>query len=279
MILQISANFSKELMSFFRTGRVFIISLVIIGLAALSPLLITGMGDFMESMSDIYDSMGVDITGMTGMLSSASSLGVSTSASNIAQVGLIVFLLLINRAAGGEQKRRDIIIPRSSGLQSVGYLLPKYIIYPITAFILSFIAMFASWGVSAYAFEVNDVSFNQVLLSGILMGMFMMLYVSFHITLGTATGKPGMSAAICIAASILLPGIFGVAGSDYMFNPFALSGLAGTVVLQPDLTSKETVDIAITIAFAFALLVLSYLIALFAQNATKIDNTGNEMEI
>jgi len=33
------------------------------------------------------------------------------------------------------------------------------------------------------------------------------------------------------------------------------------------------------VVFAFALMVCAYFIALFAQNARKIDNTGDEIEL
>ena len=106
-----------------------------------------------------------------------------------------------------------------------------------------------------------------------------MLYVCFHLTLGTATGKAGMSAAICIIASIILPGIFAVTGSEYIFNPFAIDLLASSVIYNPETIQTELLDIAITVLFALAIMFIMYLIALFAQNARKIDNSGNEIEL
>ena len=279
MGIQTTAGFKKEFLACFRTGRLFFLALSVIGLGIFSPLLLVGLGSLIESMGDIYDQVGIDISGMLGFLSSASSLGVSQSITDITGVGLLVFLLLINNAAGGEQKRRDIIIPRSAGLRSFGYLFPKFIIYPLAALIFTVLAIFASWGISTAVFEVSDVSFEQALLSGILTGMCLMLYVCCHLTLGTATGKPGMSAAVCIVASYIIPSIFSLVGAEYMFNPFGLNGLASTVVIAGEVTSGEMRDIATTMAFAVALFILTYLVALFAQNAKKVDNSGNEMEL
>ena len=78
---------------------------------------------------------------------------------------------------------------------------------------------------------------------------------------------------------MLLPNIFALTTTEYMFNPFALDVLARTIVLQPYVSGGQMRDIAATIAFALALMVLAYLIALFAQNARKIDNSGNEIEL
>jgi len=279
MSLQTKAGFKKEILAFFKTQKFLIIALVLLGLGALSPLLITGMGALMDSMSDLYNDLGLDVSDMTAVLSSSTSIGVSSSIGDITGVGLMVFLLLIMKAAGGEQKKRAVIIPRSAGLRSFGYIFPKFIIYPLSAFALAIAAMFVSWGISVLVFEHNDISFNSVLTGGVLAGVCMMLYVCFHLALGTATGKAGMSAAVCIGASLILPNVFALTTTEYMYNPFALDVLAGQVVLQPNIPAEQGLDIVITIGFAIALMVLAYLIALFAQNARKIDNSGNELEL
>ena len=275
--IQIKAGLKKELMAFCRTRKFLVIALVMIGLAALSPILITAMGSLMSSMGDI----GVDVSEITDVFGgSATSVGVSASVSDVRDLGLIVFLLLIYRAAGGEQKKRAVIIPKSAGLRSLGYIFPKYIVYPPAALLLSIIAIFASWGISAMIFSVNDLTFDTVLLVGILTGVSMMLYVSFHLALGTATGKAGLSAAVCIGASLILPNVFALSGSDYMLNPFAIEILAAQLAqlaVHPELSASAARDIALTVGFAVLLMVLSFLIALFAQNAKRIDNTDDEI--
>jgi len=267
MSLQAKAGFRKEILALFRTKTFLILTLVIIGLSALNPLLMFAMRPIINAM------------GMADGFTDTSSTGVSASVGEITSTGLIVFLLLINRAAGGEQKKRTVIIPKCSGLRSFGYVFPKYIVYPLFALALVIVAMFVSWGISALIFGYNDVTFFDVLLAAVLGGVSMMLYICFHLTLGTATGKAGMSAAVCIGASIILPSIFALMSSDYMFNPFALENLASTVIWRPYISGGEMRDIFVTIAFALALMVLSYLIALFVQNAKKIDNSGDEIEL
>jgi len=278
MRTQIKANFRKEFFAYFRTGKIAIIASVIIGLAVFSPLMITGMGALLTAMSDIYDELGVDVSIMTEMLGSNSSVGVSSTVSDMT-AGLIVLLLLLNSAAGGEQKKRTVIIPQSSGLQSLAYILPKFIIYPLSAFVMTVIAVIASWAVSIMVFEINDLAFAGVLLAGVLSGVGLMLYTCFHLTLGTATGKAGMSAAVCISASIILSNIFAFTSMDYMFNPFALNLLAATVLTKDVIYGSEALDIVASVLFTIGIMVLLYFIALFAQNARKIDNSGNEIEL
>jgi len=279
MNIQTRASFKKEFLAYFRTRKFLIVALVVIGLSLLSPLLITGLGVLMDSMSDIYEDFGMDVSEMTGMLSSSSSLGVSSSVSDITGVGLIVLLILINSAAGGEQKKRAVMIPRSAGLRSFPYLFPKFIIYPLSVFILAIVAMFTSWAASSIVFEVNDVTFNMVLLAGILSGVCLMLYVCFHLALGTATGNAALSATMCIIASVLLPNVFALTDIEYMFNPFALDLLASSVIVGGKVTGAEVIDIVITIIFALAIMIGTYFISLFANNAKKIDNSGNDIDL
>jgi len=279
MNIQTKAGFKKEMLSYIRTHRFLTIALVIIGLAIINPLLISGTVALMDAMSDIYDDLGTDISGMTDMLTEATSTGVESSVDSINLVGLVVLLLLLNKAAGGEQKKRSIIIPKSAGLRSFAHLFPKVIIYPISGFVLAILAVFASWAVSVPLFDVNNVGFNAILLAGILSGVHLMLYTCFHLTLGTATGKAGMSAAICITVSMLLPNILSILGTDYMYNPFTLNIAAYKSVNPGTLSRAEMIDTAVTVAFALGIMVVSYLIALFAQNARKIDNSGNEIEL
>jgi hypothetical protein len=88
-----------------------------------------------------------------------------------------------------------------------------------------------------------------------------------------------MSAAVCIVASVILPNIFAFTGSDYMYNPFTLDLLAVSSVQGHSLSGGALNDIIITVVFALALMTASYFIALFAQNAKKIDNSGNEIDL
>ena len=279
MNIQTKASFKKELLGYFRSYKLLTIALVIIGLAVMSPLLIAGMGALMDAMSDLYEEMGTDVTEMTEMLTESSSIGVGSAIESITVAGLIVMLLLLNKAAGGELKKRAVIIPKSAGLRSFAYIFPKFIIYPLSAFVLAVVAVFAAWAVSIPLFDVNDAVFSGVLLAGVLTGVHLMLYICFHLTLGTATGKAGMSAAICITVSMLLPNILALMDASYMFNPFTLNIMASLSVSSGYLSGPELFDNVVTILFALGVMLVAYLIALFAQNAKKIDNTGNEIDL
>ncbi|MCL2228169.1 MAG: hypothetical protein FWB97_11210 [Oscillospiraceae bacterium] len=279
MSTQTKSCFKKEVLAFSRTKKLLILVCIVIGWAILGPLMIRGLGLVMDTLAPIYDEFGMDVAGMTEMIAANVSLGVVSAISDLTTVGLIAFLLLINSFAGGEQKKRSIMIPKSAGLRSFPYLFPKYIVYPLTALALAIVAAFVAWGVSAMAFEVNDVAAGGVLLGGALAGVSLMFYICIHLTLGTATGKAGMSAAVCIIASLLLPNMFALLGSELIYNPFTLNVIAGTVVPGGAVSAFLVQEIAMTVLIVLAIIVALFFIALFVQNAKKIDNSGNEVRL
>jgi ABC-2 type transport system permease protein len=277
--MQLKANFKKEILAFTRTKMLMIIVLVFVGLAIFDPLMYRGMAMLVEVMSDSFEEMNLGVEGMIALFTEDASTGVLGFMTDITLMGMIIFLLLINGFAGGEQKKRSIIIPRSSGLRSLGYILPKFIIYPIAAFVVSLLGVLVAGALSAVIFINNDLEVGRLFTAGALMGVSLAMYTCFHLALGTATGKAGMSAAVCIGASILVPTFFellstGFDGDLIAYNPFAFTNMAlGALFGQ----APPADEILITVAIAVGIMIAVYFLALFVQNARKIDNTGNEM--
>ncbi|MCL1823172.1 MAG: hypothetical protein FWG44_03120 [Oscillospiraceae bacterium] len=267
---QLKACFKKEFLAFFRTKKLIILSCVFIGLAIINPVLLKGM-------DSILDMPEMQAAGLTKESAYTALDGITEAVSNFSSTGLLVFLLVINSFAGGEQKKRSIIIPNCSGLSSFGYLFPKFIVYPLTAFLLTVWGTLVSSGVSSLIFSEGSIEFIKVLCSGVLMGIFVMFYICLHLTLGTATGKAGMSSAVCFVSSVFLPAIFLALGSDLSYNPFGLNAMS-IAALYPDNGLKSS-DIFITVIIAFVIMAIAFFLALFAQNAKKIDNSGNEILI
>jgi len=276
MSRQTGACFRKEILAYLRSRSFLAIACVIIGLSILSPVLIAALSSLMSVMGDLYTQVDSDIPDMSS-ITEYSSTGVASSISDITSAGLIVILILLNKAAGGEQKKRAVIIPRSAGLQNFSYLFPKYIIYPLSALFLTIISIIISWITSGLIFNTDDLVFSNVLVSGVLVGTALMFYVCLHLTIGTATGQAGMSAVVCILLSLILPLVFAAVDMGYMFNPFALELIATTVLHSHPIPATQLLDIFISVAFALGIMVTSFFIALFAQNARRIDNTGDEI--
>lgn len=286
MSMQTKASFKKEITAFTRTKKFLIIACVFIGLAVFDPLMLRGTGLLIDAMNTIEE---IDMSGLGDFVNDApASVGVYSTISDLALIGLLIFLLMMNPFAGGEQKKRSIIIPRTSGLSSPSYLLPKFIVYPAAAFVLSVISAFVSYAVSVLIFDTNDIVFTNVLLGGALLGVYLMMFVCFHLCLGTATGRAGMSSAVCIVGAWILSTLFALIGMTDIFNPFTMNTMAAAVaggmhkeaiVATSELIYYETGEIIATVLIALAAMVLVYFIALFAQNAKRIDNSGNEVLI
>jgi hypothetical protein len=139
--------------------------------------------------------------------------------------------------------------------------------------------MLASHGLSALLFDTNDVLPLNIVMAGLLIGSNLALYICFHLTLGTSTGRSGLSAAICIVAAVLMPTALGTVGAEVIFNPFAMNLIAGQTILSGHLLSSQVMDIIFTLLFAKGIMVITFLVALFAQNARRIDNSGDDKEL
>ncbi|MCL2638825.1 MAG: hypothetical protein FWD48_10715 [Oscillospiraceae bacterium] len=275
MNLQIKSSFKKEIMAFTRTKRFFILLCVFVGFAVFDPVMLRAMGAILVTLGEI-DIMADALEQMT----SSAMNGVSSLVGDLTLSGLIIYLLLINSFAGGEQKKRSIIIPRTSGLRSKAYITPKFIVYPIAAFALCLLAVLVAAAVSTAIFVEKDIIMPQILAAGALLGMNLAMFTSFHLCIGTATGKAGLSAAICIGAAIIIPGIFsvlsmGIDGNLMAYNPFGLAAMANEAVFK----MPNMGEMLATILIAIGLMVACFFLALFAQNAQKIDNKGNEILI
>jgi len=276
---QTKACFKKEILSFFRTYRFLIFVLILVGWAGLSPLMVRGLGLTLEAFTPIYEEFGMDVSEVVDTLAGRASIGLINAVASIGAVGLISYLILINSFAGGEQKKRSIMIPKSSGLSNFSYLFPKYIIYPLAALVISVVAAAVAWGVSVMTFELNDVTFQGALLGGVLAGISLMFYTCIHLTLGTASSRPAMSSVVCIIASQMLPDIFSALGSDMVYNPFLIGALAAEAAFVGNIRMFVSAEIIITIIIAFVLMIALFYIALFAQNAKRVDNRGNEIRL
>jgi len=275
MDMQLKAGYSKEMKAFIRTNRFVILISVFVALGILYPLLIRGMGALMIAMSDTYYEMGMDVSVLVEQLGSNSTYGLTNALSALTVIGLLVFLILINGFAGGEQKRRAIIIPQNSGLESFSYLLPKFIIYPLSIFAFTVISVIIAGVVSVWAFEYNDIIPINLFVAAALAGLFNMFYVCLHLALGTSTGRAGMSSAICIVVSILLSDALSLAGIVPAFNPVTMHVTATLIASGAEMRPGIIVGVGITLALMFTV----FAIALFVQNAKRIDNSGNEIII
>lgn len=216
--------------------------------------------------------------GMEDMFSMYSDAGLmfATSISTFSGGPLLVIMLLLLSAAGGEQKKRAMIVPMCSGLQYKSYLLPKFVIYPLTVFATVFLASMTAGGLCNMMFENNHVSLGIMLLSSVLNAIYMVFILCIFLSLGLCSSKPGIMAAVVYVGQMLVSTLLnGIGLTDY--QPFALlNAIGGGMVMEGFSLAEKAPSIIVSALIAIAVCVLMYFLALGVLGAKKTDNQAEK---
>ena len=302
----------KEFMLFSRTGKLIGVILVILIFSVMDPIMFKGMGAMVGAMANsIPAESGAELTeymqtvqDMASMFEgfSASYL-VATSIAEVTGLGLIILMFILMSAAGGEQKKRSVIIPQCAGLTPAGYIAPKFLIYPLSALLLSVLGVYLSAGVSSLLFG-GSLDMGQISLAALCLGVYMAFISVLQLTIGICTGKPGVSVIIVIIASSIIPVILSSLRVD-RFNPFALTGIASNAAISAggeaeavgavseaaggsftsisammeSLSASAEVDglnLAVSVGVTVVISVILYFMTLFVLTARQVKNEGNE---
>ena len=297
----------KEFMLFSRTGKLIGVILVILIFSVMDPILFKGMGAVVGTMANsIPQESGAQLTeymqtvqDMASMFDSFSaSYLVGTSIAEVTGMGTIILMFILMSAAGGEQKKRSVIIPQCAGLTPAGYIAPKFLIYPFTSLILSVLGVYLSSGVSSLLFG-GTLDMGKITLAAFCLGIYMAFISVLQFSIGICTGKPGVSVILVIIATSLIPMILSSLRAD-RFNPFALTGIAtnaaisaggetaGTTAagsfasigaMMEGLSASAEIDVFNTVVSIGVTIVISfilYFMTLFVLTARQVKNEGNE---
>ncbi len=219
--------------------------------------------------------------GMNDMLDVYKDAGLmfATSITTFAAGPILVIMLLMMSAAGGEQKKRAMIVPMCSGLKYKSYLLPKFVIYPLTVCVSTFLASMVAGLLCNAMFPNNKVSGGIMLLSSLLIAIYNGFIISVYLSLGLCTSKPGVMTALLYVGQMLLQSLLNGFGlRDY--HPFALLNYIGGEMVTEDFSLAEKAPaIIVSAALAVVIAVLMYFLTLAVLGAKKIDNqAANEPE-
>lgn len=300
----------KEFMLFSRTGKLIGVILVILIFSVMDPIMFKGMGAMVGAMANsIPEGSGAELTeymqtvkDMASMFDSFSaSYLVATSIAEVTGLGLIILMFILMSAAGGEQKKRSVIIPQCAGLTPAGYIAPKFLIYPLSALLLSVLGVYLSAGVSSLLFG-GSLDMGKISLAALCLGVYMAFISVLQLTIGICTGKPGVSVIIVIIATSIIPMILSSFRVD-RFNPFALTGIASNAAISAggeaagavsegatgsfasisammeSLSASAEVDglnTAVSVGVTVVISVILYFMTLFILTARQVKNEGNE---
>ncbi|MBO5265711.1 MAG: hypothetical protein IJZ65_04090 [Ruminiclostridium sp.] len=278
--MKFSSAFKKEFMFFTRTMRMFGVILSIMIFSVADPVMLKGMGALMNTMVDTIEEQS-EATGYEifseedkAVFEIFDQIDASTAAAmavgDFTSTAVIIVLLILMAPSGSEQKKRSIIIPRCAGLTPKMYVTPKFILYPVTAFLSGFLGMFICAGVSSILFE-GSFEFTSILLSAVSVGLYIAFVIVLQLTIGICSERPGVAVISVLAATAIIPTMLSYFRVD-KFNPFALPSIASEAFVA----EIDPVNVGVSLIVTVILTLILYFTTLFVLTARQIDNSGNE---
>lgn len=284
----IKVGIKKEFMLFSRGFRLIGVIITIIGISLMYPLLYKSMEMMAGQIADMGQQIGGEaqdqVTGavdsINGMMSSLEAMyggsmaavGFKTGVSSITSTGFLIISLLLMAAAGGEQKKRSVIIPNCAGLTPAGYVLPKFIVYPLVIGVLSFLGGIITGGISNLIYN-NELNINDIIFSSLCAAIYMLFMTALYFLIGLSTGRPGISVIIVYGGSTIIPILLQSLDID-RYNPFTLQSL-----LMSSYNDADMNNFMLSTVVAFILSVICCLLALMIMTLRRVDNTVGEANL
>ena len=284
----IKAGIKKEFMLFSRGFRLIGVIITIIGISLMYPLLYKSMEMMAGQIADMGQQIGGEaqdqVTGavdsINGMMSSLeamyggsmSAVGFKTGVSSITSTGFLIISLLLMATAGGEQKKRSVIIPNCAGLTPAGYVLPKFIVYPLVIGVLSFLGGIITGGISNLIYN-KELNINDIIFSSLCAAIYMLFMTALYFLIGLSTGRPGISVIIVYGGSTIIPILLQSLDID-RYNPFTLQSL-----LMSSYNDADMNNFMLSTVVAFILSVICCLLALMIVTLRRVDNTVGEANL
>lgn len=284
----IKTGIKKEFMLFSRGFRLIGVIITIIGISLMYPLMYKSMEMMAGQIADMGQQIGGEaqdqVTGavdsINGMMSSLEAMyggsmaavGFKTGVSSITSTGFLIISLLLMATAGGEQKKRSVIIPNCAGLTPAGYVLPKFIVYPLVIGVLSFLGGIITGCISNLMYN-NELSINDIMFSSLCAAIYMLFMIALYFLIGLSTGRPGISVIIVYGGSTIIPILLQSLDID-RYNPFTLQSL-----LMSSYNNADMNNFMLSTVVAFILSVICCLLALMIMTLRRVDNTVGEANL
>ncbi len=285
--MQIRYGFKKEWLQFSRTFRLGGILIAIFSFALADPLMYMALNVMMNYMSNIdYSQMtaslgmgtGADAFEMVSGMINDSGLIFSMTMTDLCAMSLLIIMLILMSPAGGEQKKRATIIPSCCGLKYFNYLVPKFVIYPLTVFGGTFLATMTTGGLCNILFQENHVDFGMMLLAAFLCAVYAAFITTVYLSIGLCTSKPGVVTVLVYLGTSLVEII--LTSLDLTkFHPFTLRALVTTEMFMGDFELSENIaSICVGTLLSIIVMVLMFFMAYAVLNAKKINNQEDKPE-
>ena len=295
MNAQLKYSFKKERALFFRGFKLLGILLAIFGFALVNPIMFGTAGAMLEQMNDMEvpqigtaviqvevpaaDDPNLGELGELAGLSSASSV-FAVSLVMIAMYSSLIIMLVMMKPAGGEQKKRAMIVPLCCGLDYKSYLIPKFVIYPLSVFAAAFLGGLMAGGLCGSMFEKDRIYIDTIALASLMMAVYMAFVITVYLTLGLCSSRPGVMVGVVFLGQMILPSLLqGMGLTDY--QPFSLITML-SVLSEPggaEFLSNNIISILVSIAISIAIEILLFFVTLAVLNGKRIDNQEENMRV
>lgn len=294
MKAQLKYSFKKEAAQFTRKLKLLGIILAIFGFALANPLLykfVAVMLDTMNSMDlselEQYQAevvaeiqtgegaSGLDGLGLGDVAEAYSSAQVifSMTLVSLAAYALLIIMLVMRRPAGSEQRKREMIVPLCSGLDYKSYILPKFVIYPLSVFGFAFLGALMAGGLCNSMFSEDRLSFGTLALAGFMLGVYMAFIITVYLALGLCTTRAGAMVAVVFVGQLFLPSFVSAMGLS-SYQPFALMNLLSALSdpSQGDILGENLANIFISAGISIAIGILLFFVTLAVLNGKRVNN-------
>ena len=283
--MQTKAGIKKEIIYFSKTFRMFGVLIAMIALAALSPLMLKVSEIIFDSLPDIESSMQAAAGGEDGNIAEfdlyeedalaemqdmiTMDFAYISAISGITGNAILVLLLCMMGTAGGEQKKKSVIIPKCSGLKVTDYVTAKFIVYPVFTFLSTAIISVLSYFLCKLLFGAS-LEISVVIRYVLSASLYMVFLVSLMLFTGISTGKAGISATLIYVGTVIIPTILSLFKIN-KYNPFALQHYFTGFADLSTRTSK--LELALNVLITIALIIIFYILTIVILNARQINNS------
>ncbi len=284
----IKAGIKKEFLLFSRGFRLIGVIITVIGISLLYPLMYKSMEMMAGQIADMGQQIGGEaqdqvagavnsINSMMGSLESLyggsmAAVGFKTGVSSITSTGFLIIALLLMATAGGEQKKRSVIIPNCAGLTPAGYVLPKFTVYPLMIGLLSFLGGIITGGISNLIYN-NELIISDIIFSSLCAAVYMVFMISLYFLVGLSTGRAGISVIIVYGGSTIIPILLQSLDID-RYNPFTLQ-----TMLMSSYNDADMNNFVLSTIVSVILSVICCLLALMITTLRRVDNTVGEANL
>lgn len=285
--MQIKYGFKKEWLQYSRTFRFGGIIIAILSFALADPFMYTVLNVLINYASDPSMLSGVAafgadggvevITEATAIINDAGMVFSMTMADMCATSMLIIMLILMS-PAGGEQKKRATIIPSCCGLNYFSYLVPKFVLYPLTVFAVTFISSLCAGGLCNMLFEYNHIGLSMMVLAAFLCGIYTAFITAVYLSISLCTSRPGITTVLMYIGTTLVELI--LTSLDLTkFHPFTLRALVTSEMFMDGFDLSENIaSIIVGVVLSLLVGVLMFFLSYAVLNAKKINNQEDKPE-